>query len=49
MNYNTIHEKLLAGQRDLLDGGIGTEVSRRGVRWRQHGIEDAQIQYAISI
>ena len=41
MNYNTIHEKLLAGRQVLLDGGIGTEVMRRGVRWRQHGIEDA--------
>ena len=41
MNYNTIHEKLSAGRPVLLDGGIGTEVLRRGVRWRQHGIEDA--------
>ena len=41
MNYNTINKKLLGRQPILLDGGIGTEVMRRGVRWRQHGIEDA--------
>ena len=41
MSYNTINEKLLGGLPVLLDGGIGTEVMRRGVRWRQHGIEDA--------
>jgi len=41
MNYNAIREKLSAGRAVLLDGGIGTEVTRRGIRWRQHGIEDA--------
>ncbi len=41
MNYDNINEKLSSGQPILLDGGIGTEVMRRGVRWRQHGIEDA--------
>ncbi len=41
MSYNTINEKLLGGLPVLLDGGIGTEVMKRGVRWRQHGIEDA--------
>jgi len=41
MNYNTINKILLGRQPILLDGGIGTEVMRRGVRWRQHGIEDA--------
>jgi S-methylmethionine-dependent homocysteine/selenocysteine methylase len=41
MIYNSISEKLLAGKPILLDGGIGTEVMRRGVRWRQHGIEDS--------
>ena len=41
MSYNTINKKLLGRQPILLDGGIGTEVMRRGVRWRQHGIEDA--------
>ena len=41
MIYNNIREKLLAGHTILLDGGIGTEVMRRGIRWKQHGIEDA--------
>ncbi len=41
MNYNNLREKFLAKQPILLDGAIGTEVMRRGVRWRQHGIEDA--------
>jgi len=41
MNYDNINEKLSSGRLILLDGGIGTEVMRRGVRWRQHGIEDA--------
>ena len=41
MNYDNINEKLSSGRPILLDGGIGTEVMRRGVRWRQHGIEDA--------
>ena len=41
MNYNNLRKKLIAGQPILLDGAIGTEVMRRGVRWRQHGIEDA--------
>ena len=41
MNYDSINEKLSNGRSILLDGGIGTEVMRRGVRWRQHGIEDA--------
>ena len=41
MNYDNIDEKLSSGRPILLDGGIGTEVMRRGVRWRQHGIEDA--------
>ena len=41
MNYDNINEKLSNGRSILLDGGIGTEVMRRGVRWRQHGIEDA--------
>ena len=41
MNYNNLREKFLANQPVILDGAIGTEVMRRGVRWRQHGIEDA--------
>ena len=41
MSYNIIKENLLTKKPVLLDGGIGTEVLRRGVRWLQHGIEDA--------
>ena len=41
MSYSIIKQKLSANKPVLLDGGIGTEVLRRGVRWRQHGIEDA--------
>jgi S-methylmethionine-dependent homocysteine/selenocysteine methylase len=35
--YRTIKDKL---SRDvvILDGGIGSEIVRRGVRWRQHGL-----------
>ena len=41
MSYKIIKEKLAAKESILLDGGIGSEVLRRGIRWRQHGIEDA--------
>ncbi len=41
MTYQNLQEKLSSGSLLILDGGIGTEVFRRGVRWRQHGIEDA--------
>ncbi len=41
MIYSIIKQKLSTNKPILLDGGIGTEVLRRGVRWRQHGIEDA--------
>ena len=41
MNYEIIKTALSHKNPILLDGGIGTEVLRRGVRWRQHGIEDA--------
>lgn len=41
MSYDIIHSKLTSHESVLLDGGMGTEVIRRGVRWRQHGIEDA--------
>jgi S-methylmethionine-dependent homocysteine/selenocysteine methylase len=41
MNYEIIKKALSQKTPILLDGGIGTEVLRRGVRWRQHGIEDA--------
>lgn len=39
MGYQTIRRKLEGGETVLLDGGIGTEVLRRGVYWRCHGIE----------
>jgi len=41
MGYGNLHSKLASHEPILLDGGMGTEVIRRGVRWRQHGIEDA--------
>ncbi|MEE9161612.1 MAG: homocysteine S-methyltransferase family protein [Candidatus Neomarinimicrobiota bacterium] len=41
MSYITIRNLLADGRPITLDGGIGTEMLRRGVRWRQHGIEDA--------
>jgi S-methylmethionine-dependent homocysteine/selenocysteine methylase len=36
--YEAIRNRLDQGEPVLLDGGIGTEVVRRGVRWRQHGM-----------
>jgi S-methylmethionine-dependent homocysteine/selenocysteine methylase len=39
MSYQKIQERLARGETILLDGGIGTEVLRRGVYWRCHGIE----------
>jgi enediyne biosynthesis protein CalE2 len=39
MSYQRIKEKLERGETVLLDGGVGTEVLRRGVYWRCHGIE----------
>ena len=41
MSYSRIKEKFDKDTPVILDGGIGTEVVRRGIRWRQHGIEDA--------
>jgi S-methylmethionine-dependent homocysteine/selenocysteine methylase len=41
MTYNIIKENFSTKKPVLLDGGVGTEVLRRGIRWRQHGIEDA--------
>ena len=38
MGYEVIREKLTRGQTILLDGGMGTEILRRGVYWRSHGI-----------
>lgn len=39
MSYAPIKEKLDRGGLVLLDGGVGTEILRRGVYWRCHGIE----------
>ncbi len=39
MAYQTVKDKLARGETVLLDGGVGTEVLRRGVYWRCHGIE----------
>jgi len=39
MSYQVIKDRLSRGQTVLLDGGVGTEVLRRGVYWRCHGIE----------
>ncbi len=46
--YDGIARKLSSGQMVLLDGGIGTEVIRRGVRWRWYGLKtDAAIVQSI--
>ena len=39
MAYQKVKEKLARGETVLLDGGVGTEVLRRSVYWRCHGIE----------
>ncbi len=39
MGYQAIQNKLARGETILLDGGVGTEILRRGVYWRSHGIE----------
>jgi len=39
VSYQAIKQKLSRGETILLDGGVGTEVLRRGVYWRCHGIE----------
>src|SRR3974377_768776 len=39
MSYQAIGKKLAGKQTVLLDGGVGTEVLRRGVYWRCHGME----------
>jgi S-methylmethionine-dependent homocysteine/selenocysteine methylase len=39
MSYQKIRERLARGETVLLDGGVGTEILRRGVYWRCHGIE----------
>jgi len=39
MGYLAIRNKLASKQTVVLDGGVATEVLRRGVYWRSHGIE----------
>jgi len=39
MAYEAVKGKLARGETVLLDGGVGTEILRRGVYWRGHGIE----------
>jgi S-methylmethionine-dependent homocysteine/selenocysteine methylase len=38
MPYQFIREKLAAGMPLVLDGPMNTELVRRGVRWRKHGL-----------
>jgi len=37
--YERVRESLKQGRTVLLDGGVGTEILRRGVYWRCHGME----------
>jgi S-methylmethionine-dependent homocysteine/selenocysteine methylase len=39
LSYKLVKEKLGRGETVLLDGGVATEILRRGVYWRSHGIE----------
>src|SRR2546428_3250917 len=39
VGYKTVKDNLARGETVLLDGGVGTEILRRGVYWRSHGIE----------
>lgn len=39
MSYGRIQGHLSRGEMVLLDGGVGTEIYRRGVYWRSNGIE----------
>ncbi len=46
--YNLIQQRLSRRELVVLDGGIGSEIVRRGVRWRQHGLRtDADVVRAI--
>src|SRR5712692_5405298 len=36
--YAPIRDRIRAGKPVLLDGALGTELVRRGVRWRKHGL-----------
>ncbi len=37
--YETIRTRLKSGQPILLDGAMGSELVRRGVRWRKNGLQ----------
>lgn len=37
--YQEIRARIEAGGPVILDGAVGTELVRRGVRWRKHGLE----------
>lgn len=37
--YPALRQKMDRGETVLLDGGVGTELVRRGVRWRGHGLQ----------
>ncbi|HTQ85157.1 MAG TPA: homocysteine S-methyltransferase family protein [Candidatus Solibacter sp.] len=37
--YNELRSRLDRGETVLLDGPMGSELVRRGVRWRKHGLE----------
>ena len=37
--YNELRSRLDRGETLLLDGAMGSELVRRGIRWRKHGLE----------
>lgn len=39
MSYRVVQQRLQAAQPVLLDGPMGSELVRRGVRWRKHGLQ----------
>ncbi|MBI4491388.1 MAG: homocysteine S-methyltransferase family protein [Chloroflexi bacterium] len=46
--YAAVRERLQHGQTVVLDGGIGSELVRRGIRWRDHGMRtDAHVVQAV--
>ena len=46
--YDSIQQRLSRRQHVVLDGAIGSEIVRRGVRWRQHGMRtDPDIVQAV--
>jgi S-methylmethionine-dependent homocysteine/selenocysteine methylase len=48
--YTALQEKLDRGETVVLDGPMGSELVRRGVRWRQHGLRhDADAVQALHV